>query len=212
MLRALSSSAFLGLISPPVLSSSPAVARTERGAAAALSRGQAGVGSGGGGAAGGVPGGGQGEGRGAPATPAHPSSQAAPCRVSACALSLARRRAAQDGRLPLQLALRNGDSIEVVAALLTAHPQAEDEVDNAMHRAVLERAKAQSSATAAAGSAAEAGGSSTASDPFAHTFASSAEAAAALVDALKAHAPDDKVLQLITKEVAATKDQVSLHS
>jgi hypothetical protein len=122
-------------------------------AAAALCRGEAGVGGGGGGAAGGVPGGGQGEGQGAPASPAHPSSQAAPRRVSACALSLSRRRAVQDGMLPLQLALRNGYSIEVVAALLAAHPQAEDEVDSAEHSAVLERAKAHGQLLAGVGRA-----------------------------------------------------------
>ena len=97
--------------------------------------------------------------------------------MSACALSLARRRAAQDGWLPLQLALRNGASIEVVAALLAAHPQAEAEVDSAEHRGMLVRAMAhgQSSATTAAVPASEAGdgpGSSTvrseptASDPY----------------------------------------------
>ena len=49
-------------------------------------------------------------------------------------------------------------------------------------------------------------------DPYARTSPSSAEAAAALVAALEAHAPDAKVLPLITKEAAAEKDQVSLHS
>ena len=49
-------------------------------------------------------------------------------------------------------------------------------------------------------------------DPYARTSPSSAEAAAALVAALEAHAPDAKVLPLITKETAAEKDQVSLHS
>ena len=44
------------------------------------------------------------------------------------------------------------------------------------------------------------------------TFATPAKAAAALVAALEAHAPDAEVLPLITKEAATTEDQVSLHS
>ena len=44
------------------------------------------------------------------------------------------------------------------------------------------------------------------------TSASPAEAAAMLVAELKAHAPDATVLPLITKEAAATQDQVSFHS
>ena len=69
--------------------------------------------------------------------------------------SLSRRRAAQYGRLPLLTALQNGASIEVVAALLAAHPQAEAEVDSAEHRAVLERAKAHGQSSALAGRATE---------------------------------------------------------
>ena len=45
--------------------------------------------------------------------------------------SLSRRRAAQDGLLPLHFALRYDASVEAVAALLAAHPQAEAEVDMA---------------------------------------------------------------------------------
>ena len=52
--------------------------------------------------------------------------------------------------LPLQLALRNGASIEVVWALLAAHSQAEAEVDSAEHCAVLERAKAHGQSSALA--------------------------------------------------------------
>ena len=55
--------------------------------------------------------------------------------------------------LPLQLALREGASVEVVAALLAAHPQAEAEVDSAEHRAALERAKAHGQSSAFAGRA-----------------------------------------------------------
>ena len=61
----------------------------------------------------------------------------------------------QNGSLPLQLALRNGESIEVVAALLAAHPQAEAEVDSAEHRGMLERAKAHGQSSALAGRATE---------------------------------------------------------
>ena len=104
-----------------------------------------------------------------------PAQLSAPRRVNPCTFSLACRCPMQNGSLPLQLALRNGESIEVVAALLAAHPQAEAEVDSAEHRGMLERAKAHGQSTTAALLAAEAGGSSTASDPFAHTVASSAD-------------------------------------
>ena len=55
--------------------------------------------------------------------------------------------------LPLQMALQFGARVEVVAALLAAHPQAEAEVDSAEHRAVLERAKAHGQSSALAGRA-----------------------------------------------------------
>ena len=58
-------------------------------------------------------------------------------------LTLRRRLSAQYGKLPLQMALQFGARVEVVAALLAAHPQAEVEVDSAEHRGMLERAKAQ---------------------------------------------------------------------
>jgi hypothetical protein len=54
--------------------------------------------------------------------------------------------------------------------------------------------------------------SAAAAPELVQTSASPAEAAAALVAELKAHAPDAAVLPLITKEAAATKDHVSFHS
>ena len=63
--------------------------------------------------------------------------------------SLAHHRAAQSGELPLQIALQGGASVEVVAALLAAHPQAEAEVDSVEHRVMLERAKAYGESSAA---------------------------------------------------------------
>ena len=103
--------------------------------AAALCRGRERVGGGGGGAAGGASGGGQGEEQGGPATPAHPFSQAAPRRVSACTLLLACRRAAQKGRLPLHHALGKQASEAVVAALLAAYPEAAKERNEVSGRA-----------------------------------------------------------------------------
>ena len=60
-------------------------------------------------------------------------------------------RAAQKGLLPLLIALSpevqaRGVPVEVVAALLAAYPLAEDEVMSADQRALLEQAKALTSA------------------------------------------------------------------
>ena len=86
-------------------------------AAAALCCGREGVRGGGGGAAGGSPWRCQKEGRSAHAAPAQPL-------VYAYALSLARRRAAQGGNLPLHFAAAGGASEAVVKRLLAAYPDA----------------------------------------------------------------------------------------
>ena len=49
--------------------------------------------------------------------------------MRAHALSLTRRRAAQDGGLPLHVAAANQASEDLVAALLTAYPDAAKEKD-----------------------------------------------------------------------------------
>ena len=66
-------------------------------------------------------------------------------RLREYALSLARLRAAQEGLLPLLIALSpevqaKGVPVEVVAALLDAYPKAINEVMNADQRALLNQA------------------------------------------------------------------------
>ena len=123
----------------------------------------------------------------------------------ACARSPACCRAAQFGRtLPLQTALQRGASVEVVAALLKAYPQAEAEVESTRHRAMLDRAKehGQSSATNAAGAAAGASGGA------GSIAVQGVGTASDLVAALKAYRPDGEVLPLITEAAAKQKDEV----
>ena len=126
-----------------------------------------------------------------------PAQLSAPRRVNPCTFSLACRCPMQNGSLPLQLALRNGESIEVVAALLAAHPQAEAEVDSAEHRGMLERAKAHGQSSAITAALPAAGSSTVRIEPTAPS----------LIAALRAQKPDNEVLPLINEAAAKRKEE-----
>ena len=144
----------------------------------------------------------------------------------------------QVGTLPLELALEKNASVEVVAALLDAHPEAEASVAQSQKNvAMFARAKAIAPVASASEESESAGGlppaavsapaplgrSSDADTPTPPAVAKQAMAstptppavarqASMLVSRLKSNAADAKVLPLISTEVAATRLEVQFHT
>ena len=146
------------------------------------------------------------------------------CRAGPPLWSQSSHHPLQVGTLPLELALEKNASVEVVAALLHAHPEAEASVAQSKKNvAMFARAKAIAPVASASEESESAGGLPPAavsapaplgrsSDADTPTPPAVAKQASMLVSRLKSNAADAKVLPLISTEVAATRLEVQFHT